>query len=148
MKTSGHVELQVLREGKVVHSSSGPNTVVTAGKNLYAYILQSATPGRPTHFGFGSGTTAPDVSQTTLATEFTTGTMAGYARHAFAPTVSGNIVTYATNTGWTATAAGSLREIGIFTASTAGTMVARFLTTVFSLQTGDVLKMNWVLTVG
>jgi hypothetical protein len=56
--------------------------LTTKGKGALTLFASSASPAGPLlkYVGIGSGTTAPDVADTTLQTEATTGTWTGYAR--------------------------------------------------------------------
>lgn len=130
--------------------AEGRNLVTTVGKELAAAIL-AASGTRPSHFGFGTGgspTVPPAESQTALAAEFSGG---WYGRHAFTTTRTTNVITYVTQGSHFVNGSGgslSLGEIGIFNASTSGTMFARFLTSPYTLAVSDAVRVSWALTVG
>lgn len=99
-------------------------TIVTAGKVIAAKLLNGVD--SPTAFGYiaiGSGSTAESASQTALVTEITTN---GGARAAATKTYEGS------NTArWTKifyfTGTTTVREAGVFNASSGGTMFMRHL---------------------
>lgn len=143
---TGRVKVSV--NGVVV--CEGSNIVTTVGKELVATILASSAT-KPSHFGFGTGGSpivAPADTQTALSGEFSGG---WYARHNFATSRVGNVVSYKTQSGhWVNSSGGTLTlgEVGIFNASSSGTMLARFLTSTFTLATSAVVNVQWDLTVG
>ena len=97
-------------------------TIVTAGKVIAAKLLNGVD--TPTAFGYiaiGSGSTAESASQTALVTEITTN---GGARAVATKTYEGS------NTAqWSKiflfTGSVTMREMGVFNASSAGTMLMR-----------------------
>lgn len=73
-----------------------------------------------TYIAVGSGSTANATSTTGLATEITD---SGFARVQVTPTVTGDVCSWATT--FTATAAATVREIGLFNASSGPTIGIR-----------------------
>lgn len=146
LKLSGWVCVEV----NGVKIAEGHNLVTTVGKDLAATIL-STSGTKPSHFGFGTGgspVVAPAESQTALSAEFSGG---WYGRHAFTTTRTTNVITYVTQGSHFVNGSGgslSLGEIGIFNASTSGTMFARFLTSPYTLAVSDAVRVSWALTVG
>jgi hypothetical protein len=113
------------------------NVVVNNGKNLIASRLASNTATAVTHMGAGTDhTTAPLATQSALIAE--TGTRASVV-----PTVTTNSVSFAaTFTGRTET----LGELGLFNASSAGTMISRVWIGPFPLTALDSVSFNWTIT--
>ena len=146
MEIQGYVKVWV--DGELVRK--GRNLVTTVGKELVAQILATSAT-KPSHFGFGTGgspTVPPAEVQTALSGEFAGG---WYGRHAFATSRVTNTVTYATQSGHFVNSSGgnlSLGEIGIFNAATSGTMLARFLTTPYTVNAGGVVRVSWALPIG
>lgn len=140
-KVTGELQI-VLRDefGNIKEERIVPNLVVTAGKVLIALRL-SGSGTSPTHMGIGSGSVAPDVINTALGTELSTG-----ARPTLAVTPSTNTVTYvavfAPGVG-----TGAVTEAGIFNAAAAGTMLCRTTFGVVTKAAADTLTINWVITV-
>jgi len=73
-----------------------------------------------TYIAVGSGSTANATSTTSLATEIAD---SGFARVQVTPTVTGQTTSWATT--FTATATATVREIGLFNASSEGTLGLR-----------------------
>ncbi len=113
------------------------NVVVNNGKNLIASRLASNTATAVTHMGAGTDhTTAPLATQSALIAD--TGTRASVV-----PTVTANSVEFAaTFTGRTET----LGELGLFNASSAGTMISRVWIGPFTLTSGDSVSFKWTIT--
>jgi hypothetical protein len=137
IRMTGRVEGVITYADGSTQAFAENNLVVTGGKGLIASRLTANTNAAVSHMGAGTGTTAPAVGQTALVTE--TGT-----RSAVTPSVSTNNATFAaTFTGRTET----LGELGLFNASTAGTMISRVLVGPFPLTSGDSVSFNWTITV-
>jgi hypothetical protein len=116
------------------------NLVVDAGKTLAASRLVANTNAAITHFGVGTGTTAVAAGQTALVTQT--------ARVAVdSATNSSNVVTVVATVP-AGTATGTIEEIGLFNASSSGTMIARALTGTISKPAGLGLVFTWTITVG
>jgi hypothetical protein len=80
------------------------------------------------YMGVGSGTNTPAVTDTALQTEFVTGTWAGYARAACTPTQITTSVAADTlqwQATFTAPSAVTINEVGVFNATTGGTLYIR-----------------------
>lgn len=135
MRISGWVQCRL--NGRLV--AEGPNLVVAAGRALIAQIVESAGATKPSHMAIGDSSLAVNDSQTGLDNEIAT-------RVALTDTVAGNEVTYSAT--FTAGAPQTVEEIGIFNASTLGTMLARFLSSTISMGTGNTLDVTWVLRFG
>lgn len=71
---SGNVLMTVtdVKSGKIIDQYSGKNLVVNVGKQNVARLLGGLSSGKPiTKIGFGEGTTAPAVGNTSLTNAFT-----------------------------------------------------------------------------
>ena len=105
------------------------------------YVFTATSVTRPTawHLALFTSNPAEDASGTEVSTSGT-----AYARQTAAFTVSGNL---ATNSGAiefpTATASyGTVTHVGVFTASTSGTLIAyAALSTSKAIDTGDVFRV-------
>lgn len=139
IKVKGHVKGQLFRDGKLIEEHEADNLIVTAGKSLLASILASGATTRPSHMAVGTSNTAAAVGQTALVgTEL--------ARVALdSTTPSTNTVTYVT-TFPAGTGTGTIEEAGLLNASSAGTMLARWLTGTFAKGASDVLVLTWTIT--
>lgn len=131
--TNGHRENLGLIDVRLV-STAGKNAIVDAFQNTFALD--------DFHYhGSGTGTTAPDVADTTLETEVesrATGTATEGA--------SANIFKSVGTVAYTATRA--VTEHGIFSASTAGTLLDRSTFTAINVNNGDSIEFTYELTVG
>jgi hypothetical protein len=130
--------LTISKNGTVVREID--NLVVTSGKNLVAANLAGGST-TVTHMGIGTGSTAAAAGDTTLGSE-----SARAALGTSGGTVSGAVVTFeATFAAGTAT--GALTEAGLFTASSAGTMLARTVFATINKGANDSVTVSWSVTV-
>jgi hypothetical protein len=143
-KTQGRIDFEIRdKDGNLKDSWSVNNMIVNAGKAQLALLAIDATAVPFTFLAVGSGTTAPALSQTTLATE---ATLNGFARAAATVTRVTTTVTNDTarlTKTFTATGSQTIEEIGIFNAASAGTMLGRALTTTKLLTSGDTLACTY-----
>jgi hypothetical protein len=120
--------------------------LTTAGKGVVtAHLTNVGTPVAPQYVAIGSGVTAAVVADTTLTTEYTTGTWTGYAR--VASTMTQQTVTAANDTAqfvasWTAGAAQTVAEAGNFSAATSGIIFVHGNFTGVALSSGDSLQVT------
>ena len=138
IKIKGWIEYKIYGvDGKVRDEGTVYNTITNAGLAQLALLAGDASATPFTYLALGSGTTAPAASQTALVTESTTN---GFAR--VAATVS-RVTTTQTNdtlqltTTFTASGSATIEEIGIFNASSSGTMLSRALTGSKSFVSGE-----------
>jgi hypothetical protein len=118
-----------------------------AGKAIVTGRCIGATPTQtePKFVGIGSGAGTAAVGDTTLFTEYTTGTWAGYARTSNTPTQVTTTVTNDTlqNTGtFTAGAAQTVTNAGIFDALTGGNLLMKGDFTGVVLANGDSISIT------
>lgn len=102
--------------------------------------------GSQTAFGYlalGSGTTAVSAAHTTLVTEFSTIGLSRTASTNSRTTTTQTNDTLALAATWNVTGSGSIEEIGIFNASSSGTMLARALTTTKAVINGNVVTATY-----
>jgi hypothetical protein len=147
LKPTGELVI-VLRDkdGNIKEQRKIPNLVVTSGKNLIASRIAGNTSSVMSHLAIGQSTTAPDVSQTGLITEFTGGSNARSSLTVAGGSVSNNQITY-TATFAAGNGTGPVTEAGIFNASTAGTMLARTTFLVVNKDALDTLTISWIVTI-
>lgn len=115
------------------------NLVTTAGKQYIASRSVDASANAIGWIAIGSNNTAPAVGQTALVTET--------ARAAISSgSATGGVATFvATIPAGSGT--GTVEEVGLFNASSAGTMVARALTGTITKPAGLGLQFTWTLTI-
>ncbi len=125
----GKYEIKIVgTDGKVRDSFTVNNLVTSAGKAQLALLAgdSSATPF--TYLAVGTSSSAVAVGNTTLGAEITD---TGLARNAGTVTRTTTSVTNDTLSiayTWTASGTKAIEEIGIFNASSSGTMLSRALT--------------------
>ena len=140
LKGEVHLQLKCMKTGQIKYEMHKKNLIVTAGANLIAQIFANSGGTRPAAMGVGTNTTAPAIAQTDLQTALVRKALTGISR-------SSNVITY-TALFATGVATGTIQEGGLFSATTAGTMFARFLTGAFSKASTDQLTMTWGLRFG
>jgi hypothetical protein len=121
------------------------NLVVTAGKAQLALLAGDATATPFTYLELGTSSTATSAGQTALQAAITD---TGLARAA--ATVSRTTTTVTNDTlqlvyTWTASGSKTIEEIGVFNASSAGTMLSRALTTSKSVVNGETFQATYKL---
>lgn len=131
--------------GKVRDSWSVDNLVVSAGKAQLALLAGDASATPFTYIALGTTNTAPAVGNTALAAEITD---TGLER--VAGTVSRTTTTVTNDTlsivkTFTATGSKTVEEVGIFNASSSGTMLSRALTGTKALTSGETLAITYTL---
>jgi len=146
---TGHLEIVLTDEnGNVKETHSIPNLVVSAGKNLIAERLLTASPTSTfnvmSHMGLGTDGTATAAGNTALGTQW------GGRQALVTPTRTNNVLTYSCVFGpnipnSTTTA---IQEAGIFNALTGGTMLCRTTFGTITKTATDTLTINWNVTVG
>lgn len=142
IRVSGIVEILLYdNNGNLKTHFVTPNMVVTAGKILIASRLVNTSMGVPSHMWVGTSWTAEAAAQTDLLSPVSGGRLAlgGTSR-------TNNTITY-TATFNDGVGVGALREAGIFNANTSGSMLCRTVFDQVSKVAGDILTINWNVTI-
>lgn len=147
IKAKGWYECKIIRKDGTVEEFTVDNLVMTVGKALITSRLGTSSAAAATYLALGSGTTAVAASQTALTTEITT---SGFARAA--ATVSQTTTTTTNDTlqltyTWTASGSVTVAEMGVFNASSSGTMLSRALLTSKSFVSGDTYQVTYKMSV-
>jgi hypothetical protein len=130
--------LSISKNGVVVQEV--PNLVVSVGKTLIAARL-AGSGSVLTHMAVGSGSTAAAVGDTILGAE-----MDRNALTVSGGSAAGATVTYTTT--WAAgDGTGAIKEAGLFTAASGGTMLARTVFPVVNKGADDVITITWEVTI-
>lgn len=138
VKPTGRLHIELLdADGNLVESRDVDNLVVTAGLTFLA-ARAVGTPTAMSHMAAGTGITAAALGNTALVTE------AGRVALASA-TSSAGVITYTATFG-PGVATGSITELGIFNASSAGTMLARTVFTAIPKDALMTLTVTWNVT--
>lgn len=131
--------------GKIRDAWKVKNLVVSAGKAQMASLAGDATATPFTYVALGTTNTAPAAGNTALAAEITD---SGFQRAAGTVTRITTTVTNDTlSISKTFTASGSktLEEVGIFNASSSGTMLSRALTGTKAMSSGEQITITYTL---
>jgi hypothetical protein len=141
VKLTGRVNYKLFDEsGALKDERDVNNVVVTVGKNYLAAWLIAATQSGyfMQYLALGTGTNAASASDTALQTELSTrvaGTLSSSTN------VWQNQGTFGAGVN-----TGAITEAGIFSASSAGTMLARQTFSVINKAAGDSLQVTWQVT--
>lgn len=131
------------KDGNIRDQWTVNNLITSAGKAQLALLAGDASATPFTYLALGTSTTAPAVGQTALVGEITTG---GLGRAS--ATVS-RVTTTVTNDTlqlvkvFTSSATHAVEEVGIFNASSAGTMLGRALTGAKSIANGETITVTY-----
>jgi len=141
IQVSGSVELTIRQPNGKVLKILGDNLVVSGGQNLFAGLFAGDAVDPPSHMACGSSNTAPDKAQTDLV---------GTEHERVAATVSAvaNTVIIEATFGAGLSDPVSIGEFGIFNDASAGDMIARFTTVMFTLPGTSEIDVLWKLTIG
>jgi hypothetical protein len=140
LKGSVHVKL-IGPDGIIKQEHTNSNLVVTVGKTyLAAWLAANSQAGKfMSYVGLGTDQTGPASGDTALNVECSSG---GYSRQV-------GVLTSLTNV-WTNTCTfapgngtGAIKEAGLFTTVTSGTMFAHQTFDVYNKQAGDTLVAVW-----
>lgn len=133
------------KDGNLKDKWSVKNIVTNAGKAQLALLAGDATAIPFTYLAVGTSTTAVAATDTTLTAEITD---SGFERAAATVTRVTTTVTNDTvqlTKTWTATGSKTIEEIGVFNASSAGTMLSHALTTSKVMASSDTLAATYQL---
>ncbi len=137
IKATGLLHIELLdADGNLVESRDVNNLVVTSGLTHLA-ARAVGTPTAMSHMAAGSGTASTSLANTTLGTEL--------GRVTLSASSSVNVITYTATFG-PGVATGSISELGIFNASSAGTMLARTVFTAIPKDALMTLTVTWAVT--
>ncbi len=144
IKLKGKAEMFVRRsaEGEWYKVWEGRNLVVTVGKAHVAGLINGTTSGAFTYMAIGSSSTTPSSNDTALGSELSR-----------VSATTSRVTTDETNdtAQWVATftASGSwtVQEMGVFNASSGGTMLNRIVFTAINLSADDQLQITYKLDV-
>ena len=115
--------------------------LTTYAKELVASFLAGNAQTRPTHIAFGTNATAPNSEDATLTSEFNRITLTETS-------LTGNEIQFTTIMTTAQGNGTTFKELGLFNASTSGTMFTRSVfvdidkTSSFEIQATIILKVN------
>lgn len=141
IKVTGRIKFDLYDPaGNLKETREIKNVVVTVGKNYLATWLAAATQADyfMRYIGLGTGAAAANASDTGLQTELATrvaGNLSSISN------VWQNQATFGPGVN-----TGAITEAGIFSASAAGTLLARQVFGVINKAAGDSLQVTWQIT--
>ena len=120
----------------------GENLIPDAGYDFICNVIGlAAQPAEMAYIAVGTNSTAPAAGNTALGAEVASSrTAATYAHTAGTKTMT------LTTTFGAGVGTGALTEVGIFNASSGGTMISRHTFSVYNKGAGDSLTVVWTLT--
>ena len=143
MKIEGRVKLTCYKQDGSLKWTTGwlKNTITNAGLAAVARLVGYDLGGdRFRYLAVGTNNAAESAAHTTLTTELTDSGLARVAATVTrVTTTQTNDTLHLTHT-WNVTATKTVEEVGVFDASSAGTMLGRKLTGSKAVENGDDLK--------
>lgn len=131
--------------GKIRDSWSVENLVTNAGFAQLALLAGDASATPFTYIAVGTSATAPAVTDTTLTAEIVDTGLARVAGTVSRVTTTVTNDSYRITTTWTASGSKTIEEVGVFNASSAGTMLSHALTTSKAVSNGETLTGTYTL---
>lgn len=130
-------------KGNVRDSWSVKNIITNAGKAQVALLIGDASATPFTYLALGTSSAAVGASQTTLSAEITDSGLQRAAGTVSRTTTTVTNDTYTVTKTFTATGSKTVEEVGVFNASSSGTMLSRALTGTKSLTNGEQLTVTY-----
>jgi len=143
LKATGRLSVERKNsQGAVVDSFIVPNLVVQDGLDwIAARMYDVNSPNQMSHMAIGSDLATPQLADSTLGATLPVG-----RQPLTSTSVSGNTVTYVA-TFEPGEGTGTVKEAGIFNASSGGTMLCRTVFPVVTKEAGDTITITWAVTI-
>lgn len=138
LKGTYHFEIRD-KEGKLIDSWEVDNLVTNAGFAQLALLAGDASATPFTYIAVGTSATAPAAANTTLTAEIIDSGLARAAGTVSRTTTTITNDTYQITYTWTASGSKTIEEVGVFNASSGGTMLSHALTTSKSVDADQTL---------
>ena len=137
---------RVIRDGKVIDEDRFKNLLTNAGR-VYLHSRCYGSSGNPAnYFALTDNAAAPAVTDTALTGEITTNGLGRALATVTLPAGAGTQTTLYHQ--WTATGNVLFRKVGIFTASSGGTLVHVAQLAQRALGAGDIYQLTATITMG
>lgn len=147
IKLKGTYRLEIRGvDGLVRDSWTVNNAIVTAGKAQIALLIGDASATPFTYLAVGTSSTAVSAGQTALQAEITDTGLERASGTVSRTTTTVTNDTYQITKTWTATGTKAVEEIGVFNASSSGTMLGRALTSTKTLTNGEQLIATYTVS--
>lgn len=144
-KLQGFYNIKHIRDGEVLSDETVANIFTNAGKAQMALLCGDATAVPFTYIALGTSTTAVAATDTTMTAEIVDTGLARAAGTVSRTTTTVTNDTYNISKTFTATGTKTVEEIGIFNASSSGTMLSHALSGSKGLTNNDVLVVTYTL---
>jgi len=129
--------------GELLHQQEHHNLVVDAGLNLLRDFLDGDAVTGITHFGYGTGTTAPTAAETALVAQTARDVLTGKVGTVSKTWTATYYMSSSTGNGST------YGEAGLFTAASGGTMFARVKLNPAIAKTASIaVTFSWSINLG
>lgn len=141
LNMEGKIRLQVFTKDGELKDDTGwiKNIITNAGKAQLALLAGDASATPFTYLAVGTSATAVAATDTTLTAEIVDTGLARAAGTVSRVTTTVTDDTLQVTYTWTATGNKTVEEVGLFNASSAGTMLGHALTTTKTLVNTDIL---------
>lgn len=141
---NGIFTLEIRRKDGSIESFKQRNTIVSAGKaGLASRINGSGAEAAFTYLAVGTGSTSVSAGDTTLGTELASDGLSRAAATVSRTTTSVTNDTARLSVTFSVSGTQTLREVGVFNASSAGTMLCRTVFAAVTVNNGDSLTINY-----
>lgn len=146
LKLTGTYTLEIKDvNGNTRDISEIKNLVVTAGKGLITSRLGASGSAAATYVALGTSSTAASAGQTSLVAEITDSGLERAAATISQATITTTNDTYQAVYTWTASGTKTVEEVGVFNASSSGTMLSRAVTSTKSVVPGETIVLTYRL---
>lgn len=146
IKLKGTYKLEIVDvNGNIRDSWIVNNSIVTAGKAQIALLVGDASATPFTYLAVGTSSTAVSAGQTALVAEITDSGLERASGTVSRTTTTVTNDTYQITKTWTASGTKTVEEIGVFNASSSGTMLGRALTGSKALSSGEQLIATYTV---
>jgi hypothetical protein len=144
LKISGLIEIEVIRDGKVVDKRKIKNLITTAGKGEVTNLMGNvSSPASFTYLAVGTGATAAAAGDTTLQTEITDSGLARASATVTRQTTTTTNDTLRLIKSWTVSGTKAITECGIFNAASAGVLLGRQVFTAVNVVSSDTFQVTY-----
>jgi len=144
LKGTYHFQIRGI-DGNIRDEWNVDNLVTTVGKAQLALLAGDASATPFTYIAVGTSNTAPAIGQTALGAETTTNGLQRASATASRTTTTVTNDTLSLTKTFTASGTVAVEEIGIFNASSSGTMLSRALTSTKTVVNGETLACTYTL---
>ena len=144
IKIQGKIDFEIRDvNGKLKDKWTVYNSIMNAGFAQLALLAGDASAVPFTYLALGTSSTAVSASQTALQGEITTNNLGRASATVSRVTTTQTNDTLQLYKVFTASGSSTIEEVGVFNASSGGTMLARALTTTKALVSGESITVTY-----